>query len=59
MFAVHMVSLDVFLGFVLIVVGLGVYFMRKFLNDNPDVKDVAKKAVAAKAIEIIGRLIRK
>ncbi len=34
------------------------YFGRKYLTDNPDVKSAAKKAAASKAIGIIGKWLK-
>jgi hypothetical protein len=46
--------------FCLMAIFLAVVIMcaKKFANDNPEVKDAAKKAAAGKAIQLIGRLFK-
>jgi hypothetical protein len=54
-------SNDVFSTPMFIVIGVVVFYVwlaKKYAAANPDVKDAAKKAVAAKAIGVIGRLLR-
>ena len=45
--------------FPILFIAIAIHYGKKFGNANPGVKDAAKKAVASKAIELIGRLIKK
>ena len=52
---------DFNLGIVILILFLTVviHHSKKFMNNNPDVKDAAKKAVARKAIQWITKIITK
>ncbi len=40
-------------------VGVAVFCAKKFGNAHPEVKEAAKKVAAAKAIEYLGRILKK
>jgi hypothetical protein len=42
----------------IIFVAIAIQLGKKFGNANPEVKEAAKKAAAAKAIQLIGRLFK-
>ena len=44
--------------FVAILIGVGTHVSKKYLADNPDVKDVAKKATARKIIDLITKWLK-
>jgi len=48
-------------GIIIIILGMAaaICLMKKFLQNNPEVKDAAKKAASSKAIELINRFLRK
>jgi len=46
------------LAILILGIGIWMWVLRKFAEKNPDVKDAAKKAVANKAISLIGRLFK-
>jgi hypothetical protein len=48
-------------GILIMIIGgaIAIHFGKKFLHDNPEVKDVAKKAASSTAIGLISRFIRK
>jgi hypothetical protein len=45
-------------GWMIVFVAVVIICAKKFANANPEVKDAAKKAAAAKAIQLIGRLFK-
>jgi hypothetical protein len=45
-------------GWMVFFIAMAMILSKKFFNANPDVKDAAKKAAAAKAIQIIGRFFK-
>ncbi len=51
---------QIVLGFAWMVLFLAVLIMcaRKFANANPEIKDAAKKAAAAKATQLIDRFLK-
>jgi len=42
----------------MIVIAVAIQMAKKFGSANPEVKDAAKKAASAKAIQLIGRLFK-
>jgi hypothetical protein len=46
------------LGYMVVFLAVVHMCAKKFANDNPEVKDAAKKAAATKAIQVIGRLFK-
>ncbi len=45
-------------GWLMLFIGVVLYYAKKFGNANPEVKEAAKKAAASKAISLIGRLLK-
>ncbi len=51
-------SMSDFVGYTVLFLAVLIMCAKKFANANPEVKDTAKKAAAAKAIQLIGRLFK-
>ena len=51
-------SMGDFLGYTVLFLAVLIMCARKFGNANPEVTDAAKKAAAAKALQMIGRLFK-
>jgi hypothetical protein len=47
-----------FVGYTVLFLVVLMMCAKKLANDNPEVKDAAKKAAAAKAIQLLGRLFK-
>ena len=52
-------SFDLQIMILVIIFGLAFHFGKKVVTSNPEVKDVAKKAVAIMAIKILKWFIKK
>lgn len=53
-----LLSFDQFLFFFVLALCYWMYLGQKFLAGNPGVKSAAKKAVATKAVDLIGKWLR-
>ena len=51
-------SMGDFVGYTVLFLAVLMICAKKFANDNPEVKDAAKKAAATKAIQLLGRLFK-